>query len=224
MNILQKIKDALKKAGIDEKYAGKVKALFQIEKEENLDNYIKLFKDNILPDIQANEQTQQTSVEKAKKEAIEAYEKEHNLKDGKTIEQPKQDEDEFKDLSPAAKAMVEAQNKQIKALTDTVSTLTSTVTTHTKKESAKALFGSSKLPEKWIDRIDVNSEKPIEDQIKGLQEEYNEIRQSVIDKEVEDGHYSPSNGKVADKSEEEWTKLMDGEPTKDSGTVDLGLK
>ena len=87
MDILQKIKDALKKAGIDEKYAGKVKALFQIEKEENLDNYIKLFKDNILPDIQANEQTQQTSVEKAKKEAIEAYEKEHNLKDGKTIEQ-----------------------------------------------------------------------------------------------------------------------------------------
>ena len=224
MDILQKIKDALKKAGIDEKYAGKVKALFQIEKEENLDNYIKLFKDNILPDIQANEQTQQTSVEKAKKEAIEAYEKEHNLKDGKTIEQPKQDEDGLKDLPPAAKAMVEDQNKQIKALMDSISTLTSTVTTNTKKDSAKAIFGESKLPDKWFDRIDVNSETPVKDQIKVLQDEYSEIRQSVIDKEVENGSYSPNNGKVADKSEEEWTKLMDGEPTKDSGTVDLGLK
>jgi len=224
MDILQKIKDALKKAGIDEKYAGKVKALFQIEKEENLDNYIKLFKDNILPDIQANEQTQQTSVEKARKEAIEAYEKEHNLKDGKTIEQPKQDEDPLKDLPPAAKAMVEDQNKQIKALMDSISTLTSTVTTNTKKDSAKAIFGESKLPDKWFDRIDVNSETPVKDQIKVLQDEYSEIRQSVIDKEVENGSYSPNNGKVADKSEEEWTKLMDGEPTKDSGTVDLGLK
>jgi hypothetical protein len=224
MDILQKIKDALKKAGIDEKYAGKVKALFQIEKEDGLDNYIKLFKDNILPDLQANEQTQQAAVEAAKKEAVAAYEKEHKLKDGKTIEQPKPDEDPLKDLPPAAKAIFEAQNKQIKALTDSMANLTNTVTTNTKKDSAKAIFIESKLPEKWFDRIDVNSDIPVKDQIKTLQDEYTEIRQSVINEEIGDGHYSPGDSKITEKSEEDWAKIMDGEPAKDSGTVDLGLK
>lgn len=49
MEILVAIKKALKKAGIPEKYAAKVKALFNIESEENLENYVSLFKDNILP-------------------------------------------------------------------------------------------------------------------------------------------------------------------------------
>ena len=39
MKILATIKAALKKAGIPEKYAAKVQALFDIESEENLDNY-----------------------------------------------------------------------------------------------------------------------------------------------------------------------------------------
>ena len=56
MKILATIKAALKKAGIPEKYAAKVQALFDIESEENLDNYIGLFKDNILPDLVSNEQ------------------------------------------------------------------------------------------------------------------------------------------------------------------------
>lgn len=43
MKILATIKAALKKAGIPEKYAAKVQALFDIESEENLDNYIGLY-------------------------------------------------------------------------------------------------------------------------------------------------------------------------------------
>ena len=54
MEILVAIKKALKKAGIPEKYAAKVKALFNIESEENLENYVSLFKDNILPDLEAS--------------------------------------------------------------------------------------------------------------------------------------------------------------------------
>ena len=85
MKILATIKAALKKAGIPEKYAAKVQALFDIESEENLDNYIGLFKDNILPDLVSNEQGSQASIDAA----IAAYEKKHGLKDGKPIETTK---------------------------------------------------------------------------------------------------------------------------------------
>lgn len=77
MKILATIKAALKKAGIPEKYAAKVQALFDIESEENLDNYIGLFKDNILPDLVSNEQGSQASIDAA----IAAYEKKYGLKD-----------------------------------------------------------------------------------------------------------------------------------------------
>ena len=76
MKILATIKAALKKAGIPEKYAAKVQALFDIESEENLDNYIGLFKDNILPDLVSNEQGSQASIDAA----IAAYEKKHGLR------------------------------------------------------------------------------------------------------------------------------------------------
>ena len=101
MKILATIKAALKKAGIPEKYAAKVQALFDIESEENLDNYIGLFKDNILPDLVSNEQGSQASIDAA----IAAYEKKHGLKDGKPIEttktkktkKPKDDEEDVFD-------------------------------------------------------------------------------------------------------------------------------
>lgn len=82
MEILVAIKKALKKAGIPEKYAAKVKALFNVESEENLENYISLFKDNILPDLEASEQNNQNVINNA----IAEYEKKHGLKDGKPIE------------------------------------------------------------------------------------------------------------------------------------------
>lgn len=84
MKILAVIKAALKKAGIPEKYAAKVQALFNIESEENLENYVSLFKENILPDLEANEQGKQSDIDAA----IAAYEKKNGLKDGKPIEKP----------------------------------------------------------------------------------------------------------------------------------------
>ena len=71
MEILVAIKKALKKAGVPEKYAAKVKALFNIESEENLENYVSLFKDNILPDLEASEQNNQNVANNA----IAEYEK-----------------------------------------------------------------------------------------------------------------------------------------------------
>ena len=138
MKILATIKAALKKAGIPEKYAAKVQALFDIESEENLDNYIGLFKDNILPDLVSNEQGSQASIDAA----IAAYEKKHGLKDGKPIETTKtkktkkpkddeEDEDEDEDLEglPASVVkLLKAQQKQISELAASVSTVATTVT------------------------------------------------------------------------------------------------
>ena len=65
MKILAVIKAALKKAEIPEKYAAKVQGLFNIESEENLDNYIELFTENILPALTANDQNSQTVMQAA---------------------------------------------------------------------------------------------------------------------------------------------------------------
>ena len=233
MKILATIKAALKKAGIPEKYAAKVQALFDIESEENLDNYIGLFKDNILPDLVSNEQGSQASIDAA----IAAYEKKYGLKDGKPIETTKtkktkkpkddeEDEDEDEDLEglPSVVKLLKAQQKQISELAASVSTVATTVTTSTKQASAKALFADSKLPAKWFNRIDVNSETSVEDQIKELQEEFAEIKQSVIDDEVAGGDYKPNSYKPKERSEKEWLDLMEDEEGSDNGVASLGLE
>lgn len=236
MKILATIKAALKKAGIPEKYAAKVQALFNIESEENLDNYIELFKENILPDLTANEQLSQTAIQAA----IADYEKKHGLKDGKPIEPAKgkkgkkakdaddedeeDDDDDFEGLPSSVVKLLKAQQKQISELTATVSTVASTVTTSTKQASAKALFAESKLPGKWFNRIDVNSETSVEDQIKELQEEYAEIKQSVIDDEIAGGDYKPNSYKPKERSEQEWAKLMEDEEGTSNGVASLGLE
>lgn len=227
MEILVTIKKALKKAGVPEKYAAKVKALFNIESEENLENYVSLFKDNILPDLEASEQNNQDVANNA----IAEYEKKHGLKDGKPIEgkgkKGKKNktvvddddddvDDDLDDLPPAFKKMLQAQQKQIQTLTDNISTLTKTVSDSGKNASAKALFDTAKLPEKWFKRIDVNSETSVEDQIKELQEEYKEIRQSAISDEVEAGNYRPYVAQPKDRTEKEWLEIMN----KDEGTGD----
>ncbi|TCO87692.1 hypothetical protein EV202_13043 [Bacteroides heparinolyticus] len=225
MKILAIIKAALKKAGIPEKYAGKVQKLFNIESEENLETYIALFEENILPDIEEAEGSAKTAAEAAAKKAIEDYEKQYNLKDGKVIEQKKPEETNTDDLSPAVKALIEAQGKQISELTGVVNKLANSVTTSQKQSSAVALFKEAKLPEKWLSRIDVNSDKSVDEQIKELQEEWAELRQSVIDDQVETGNYRPNQYVSKERTEKEWADFMNGdkEISKDASVASLGL-
>lgn len=240
MKILAVIKAALKKAGIPEKYAAKVQLLFNIESEENLENYVSLFKENILPDLEANEQGKQSDIDAA----IAAYEKKNGLKDGKPIEKPApkgkkskktkeedeegedEEEEDLSDLPPVYKKLLKAQQKQIETLTDGITTLTKTVTESGKTSSARKLFDESKLPEKWLKRIDVNSETSIEDQIKDLQEEYKEIRQSAVSEEVEAGNYKPYVAQPKDRTEKEWLEIMNKEEVagEASGVANLGIE
>lgn len=139
----------------------------------------------------------------------------------------KKDEDEDEDLEglPASVVkLLKAQQKQISELAASVSTVATTVTTSTKQASAKALFADSKLPAKWFNRIDVNSETSVEDQIKELQEEFAEIKQSVIDDEVAGGDYKPNSYKPKERSEKEWLDLMEDEEGSDNGVASLGLE
>lgn len=233
MTIIDAIKKGLKAIGVNEKYAAKVQKLFKIEKEEDIDTYIALFKDNILPDLEDT-----SAVEKARKDAIAEYEKNNGLKDGKPVKPAKKskktvkseedddddDEDDFEGLPAAVVKLLKAQQKQISELAASVSTVASTVTTSTKQVSAKALFADSKLPAKWFNRIDVNSETSVEDQIKELQEEFAEIKQSVIDDEVAGGDYKPNSYKPKERTEQEWLKLMEDEESSDNSTASLGLE
>ena len=234
MTIIDAIKKGLKAAGVNEKYAAKVQKLFKIEKEEDIDTYVALFKDNILPDLEDT-----SAVERARKDAIAEYEKNNGLKDGKPIKPVKKtkktakseedDEDEDKDedfegLPASVVKLLKAQQKQISELAASVSTVATTVTTSTKQASAKALFADSKLPAKWFNRIDVNSETSVEEQIKELQEEFAEIKQSVIDDEVAGGGYKPNSYKPKERSEKEWLELMEDEEGANNGTASLGLE
>lgn len=208
MNILDVIKAALVKAGIAEKYAGKIKTLFNIEDEKNLDNYIALFKENILPDLVTNEQLVQNAVQTA----IAEYEKTHNLKDGKPVEGKAETKPSLDGLSPEIKAILEANQKQIEQLTGTVSTIAQTVATSRKESDARELFKGSGLPEKWFGRLNLDDEKsPLANQIKSLQEELAEIKQISVNELVEQGNYKPFNQQPKDRTEKEWLEAMNSE-------------
>ena len=234
MTIIDAIKKGLKAAGVNKKYAGKVQKLFKIEKEEGIDAYIALFKDNILPDLEDT-----SIVEKAKKDAVAEYEKTNGLKDGKPIksvkkvkkntkiedEEEEDDEGDIEGVPASMMKLFKAQQKQISELTDSITTLTGNISTSGKQASAKVLFDNAKLPEKWFKRIDVNSETSVEEQIKELTEEYAEIRQSAVTEEIDNGNYTPQ-AQVKDRSEKEWLDLMNKEEGIDesNGVASLGIE
>lgn len=84
-----------------------------------------------------------------------------------------------------AKALIESNKK----LNEDLEAIKTGKITETKKQTAQSVFESSEVlkalkPEiksNWLNRIDVNSETSIEDQIKSLETEYSEIRQSVAE-------------------------------------------
>lgn len=223
MTILEAIRKQCKSSGVPEKYAEKIQKLFKIEKEENLETYVSMFKDNILPDLQAGE----TSAEQAKQAAIAEYEKTHNLKDGKPIEKQESGKVDFSSFPPEVKAILEANQRQIEQLTNSVTALSKNVTTSSKTADAKALFSKSGLPEKWFGRLNLDDEKTsVEDQIKGLQEELAEIKQISVNELVEQGQYKPFNQTPKDRTEKEWLDLMNkdesgGNESNDVAALDL---
>lgn len=208
MTILEAIKKQCITTRVPVKFAEKIQKLFCIEKEENLENLVQMFKDNILPDLQAGD----TAAEQAKQAAISEYETKHKLKDGKPVEESEEKKPSLEGLSPEIKAILEANQKQLEQLTGTVSTIAQTVATSRKESDARELFKSSGLPEKWFGRLNLDDEKtPLSNQIKSLQEELAEIKQISVNELVEQGNYKPFNQQPKDRTEKEWLEIMNSE-------------
>lgn len=130
----------------------------------------------------AKEDDKTRTLEADKKKADEAA----AAKGGKG--EKKEDEEEVKidDDAPAwAKALLKSNEK----LTSDLEAIKTGNVLQTKKQTASQLFEKSdvlnklkeELKPRWINRIDVNSETPIEDQIKELESEYSELVQVNAD-------------------------------------------
>ena len=209
MTLLDLIKVGLKKVGINEKYADKVVSVFKVEKEEDVDSAIERFKSEIHPLIA-------TELEVEKQKAIADYDAKHKIKDGKPIEIEinKNKED---DETPAwFKAWSKTQEERTTKLEREQSF-------SAKQAIVKEKFSTSKLPEKWLGRINPESEASIDDQIKDLQEEYTEIKQSSITEQLGRVNYAPASN-VDKMSEADLIKVMNGESTQeDNGAVKLDV-
>ncbi len=91
-----------------------------------------------------------------------------------------------------------------------------------KLTSAMSLIAEKKLPANWINRIQPESGTSIEDQVKALETEFTNIRTGIINEAVAIGQFASLSGQMPDRTEEEWTKLMNGETP--AGMIDLGIK
>ena len=224
MTILDLIKKACKNKGVSEKYAERIEKMFKVNKAEDVESSIDNFKDNLLPAIIEAEAQAKKLAEKA---AIEAYEKEHGLKGGKPVESKKVEPPKPDDpkIDPSIKALIEVQNKQIEELKTLVTSSSKKVDNAEKATAAKKLLAEEKLPEGWLSRFQLESETSIEEQVKALKEEYVSIQQGVMDEAVKSGKYSPGFTAPKERSEEEWSKLMnENSKTSNPGVVDLGIK
>lgn len=84
-----------------------------------------------------------------------------------------------------AKTLIETNQK----LTADIEAIKTGKIIETKKQTAQSVFDASEIlkglkPEirtNWLNRIDVNSETPIEDQVKNLETEFTDIRQAVAE-------------------------------------------
>ncbi|WP_071145758.1 hypothetical protein [Bacteroides ihuae] len=225
MTILELIQAECRAKGINEKYAEKIQKIFKIEKEDGIGTYVSMFKDNLLSDIETAEKTKADAEKAAREAAIAEYEKAHNLKDGKPIEEGDAPEDKFKGLDPAIRQLIENQNKQLDDMKKLIEGNQKTIATTEKATKAKSLVSDAKLPESWLDRVNLDSEISLEDQVKALGDEYIKIQQTAIDEKVANGEYHVGSFQPKDRSEADWAKLMDSDVTPNNpGTVDLGLK
>lgn len=148
----------------------------------------------------------------AREKAVKEYEQKHNLKDGKP--QTKKGDDDDEDDPPAGgegeeKVPKWAQKliKENSELKNTIQGITKSQEVGTKKQQAQALLEKSKIPEnlrsKWINRIDLESDTPLEEQVTELETEYVDLRQESINTAVKEGNLAPGSGAGKEVEKEE---------------------
>ena len=106
-------------------------------------------------------------------------------KGGKKDDEEEEEEDETAGMTPFEKKML----KSFGDLKSDIDSIKTGNVLQTKKQTASQLFEKSEvlkslkpeLKDRWVNRVDVNSETPIEDQIKELESEYSELVQVNAD-------------------------------------------
>jgi hypothetical protein len=219
MNILELIKAALKKAGIDEKHAERIQKLFKIEKPDGLDEFVALFKDNVLPGIQ---EAEAAATEAARAAAVTEYETTHKLKDGKPIENPQAPapgEIKIPDtMDPAIKALIEAQNKNIETLTTLITGVVKKTTSVEKLAAVKAKLKEKGVEDNFIEdvagRVNIEAEN-LDAEIDAHVGVYTKMKQSFLDEAIRGGYRPPvGGGGNTDTEFDNWleNKSKDSEP------------
>lgn len=225
MTLLEKLKEALKKKGLDEGLANIVK----IENESEIEGIV-----NSLASTQSGPQELDFSEVIKSEDFNKFFEKhgfdgllklntklqsEHDKRVTKGIQtrlekflKTKEDGSEGDDPKPTD-VKKDDMPEWAKTLMQKIEGIEQEKSTQTKKEKAVEAFGKSKLPEKlqqkWLNRIDLENED-YDAQIKGLEEEYTELQ-----KELGGSRYAPGLpmgggdvGKVSDDEIESITELM----------------
>lgn len=219
MKLIDFIKKTLKEKGIDQKHADRIQKTFKLEKEEDVAGAIDLFNDNILPAITEAEE----AAKKAAKEELESKKKDEK-KDEKKDNEGEEKKPDLTTLPPELRTLIEGMSKQISDLGDSVKGYQKITANSEKSAKALSLITNAKLPDKWLSRVNLESETPLEEQVKALEVEFIDIQQKAIDDKVASGEYTPGSVQMKDRSEAEWTSLMNSDVTpNNSGTVDLGL-
>ena len=225
MTITETIKKALRAQGISEGYAEWVQKAFGVETETGAEAAVKAFKENILPAIEA---AGKEATEEVRREAIEAYEKEHGLKDGKPRTPEHTDPMPQKplptgEINAALRDWIEPPSQHLQPLRSEINQSKAERARAERQAEAKAAIHKAGLPDSWTERIRTDIETPLEEQVKALSEEFTAIRQSAIDGLVGAGGTPPMPKEDAARSEKEWTELMmagEGAPASNS-TISL---
>ena len=211
----EKIKAALKKAGLSEDLWTKVK----VTKEEEIDGALNTLKEMIpesldkfleLPENSKLKEEFELNVQKLGDQrvtqGIETFKKKNNLTDDmlKKLEKPEDDEAEKKKVESmnANEKAIHELTKTVGTLADTVKNIQTTSTTESKNTQAKALLIKEELAEGDIKYIDINSETPLSEQITELKERINGVKQKAVNDAIEEG----GTLKVSEKDMEASTK------------------
>ncbi|MGV8136482.1 MAG: hypothetical protein AB2L20_14835 [Mangrovibacterium sp.] len=232
MTLLDVIKAACKTKGVPEKHAERIKKAYKVEKAEDAEKAIDSFKEDLLPAIQEAETAAEAAKKKAEQDAVAEYEKKHGLKDGKPAKAD--DPTPAPKLDPEIAKIIEAQNKTIEELKGLVQNNVKTVASAEKIASAKDLVEAKantlKSEEakvkfrKSIAKIQLDGEKSIEEQVNEMYDDFIETQQLGINELVASGQYTPGFQALTERTQEEWTKLMDVDTkTANPGVVDLGI-
>jgi hypothetical protein len=220
MTIIDLIKASCAKKEVDEKYVERIQKTFKIEKPDGIDDYVEQFKANILPAIQEAEEAAKKAAEAA---AVAEYEKKHNLKDGKVIEQkkdPDPKEPDLTKLSPEIKALIESQQKQIGELSGMIKEVVIGQQKSQKIEMIRTKLKGKvddEFLEETVSRVNLDAEN-LDNEIAAQVKAFGEMKKKFIAKAVAEGNYVPTHGGggTNDAEFDNYLKAKDGSAEKKS--------